>query len=481
MRRLALLLCAALCLLLAPTWVPASASTASVKTTPRTIAAGALHVVVIGGDGKVFGTGANGSNQLSGGNPSEVRTLAPVVGLPSGVKATSVAAGGYFSLVLGSNGKVYGVGSNTFGQLTGSGDRSALTALTGLPAGVTAKAIAARGDYSLVLASNGKVYGAGTNAQGQLTGVNPAPKTTLTPLTGLPAGVTAIAISAGNFNSVVLGSNHHVYGTGTNVYGQLTTLPARTTLTAFTNEPPTTVTAIASGAAATYMKSGSSVWGVGRNDQGELGNGTYSGGGVISRATGVSGIVAMGTGDDHLLVVDSTGGVYGTGLNENGALTGNSSGRNVLDDLVEANGVPGPRRVVEVVGGNGWSLVRDSDGLVFGTGKNLDGQLTGVDTSPRYALTVLSGQKIANATRPTITGTKTRGHRLSGHVGDWSVRPTSYTYRWLRNGVSISGATGSTYLLRSADVGKRISLKVTGSRTGFTSVSAISSSTTKVK
>jgi Flp pilus assembly secretin CpaC len=62
---------------------------------------------------------------------------------------------------------------------------------------------------------------------------------------------------------------------------------------------------------------------------------------------------------------------------------------------------------------------------------------------------------------PSITGTVLVGQTLTGHVGDWSGNPT-FTYRWLRDGVAIVGATAATYELVADDAGTEISFEVTG-------------------
>lgn len=54
---------------------------------------------------------------------------------------------------------------------------------------------------------------------------------------------------------------------------------------------------------------------------------------------------------------------------------------------------------------------------------------------------------------PVITGTLVVGNTLSTTNGSWANTPTSFTYQWMRNGVAISGATSSTYVVVSADVG----------------------------
>ncbi|GAB3259965.1 hypothetical protein [Nocardioides dilutus] len=93
------------------------------------------------------------------------------------------------SLVVGDDGVVYGTGSSDYGQLTGTGNRATLTALTGLPAGVRGVTAAASWYHSLVVGDDGVVYGTGRNNYGELTGTGN--RTTLTALTGLSADTTA--------------------------------------------------------------------------------------------------------------------------------------------------------------------------------------------------------------------------------------------------------------------------------------------------
>lgn len=59
-----------------------------------------------------------------------------------------------------------------------------------------------------------------------------------------------------------------------------------------------------------------------------------------------------------------------------------------------------------------------------------------------------------NVVAPAISGTPTEGQTLTVSDGSWNGNPTpTYTYQWKRAGVSIGGATTSSYLLVSADVG----------------------------
>jgi Subtilisin-like serine proteases len=79
---------------------------------------------------------------------------------------------------------------------------------------------------------------------------------------------------------------------------------------------------------------------------------------------------------------------------------------------------------------------------------------------------------------PKASGTYRSGRTLTASKGTWSPTPSTYTYRWLRNGKSISGATKSKYKLTYKDKGKKISVRVTVSKSGYTTTSATSSSHT---
>lgn len=71
---------------------------------------------------------------------------------------------------------------------------------------------------------------------------------------------------------------------------------------------------------------------------------------------------------------------------------------------------------------------------------------------------------------PRISGTTTVGHTLTVKPGTWKPSKVHLTYRWYRDGAAIGRATHSTYKLVSADRGSTISVKVTGSKSGYLSV-----------
>jgi lysophospholipase L1-like esterase len=103
------------------------------------------------------------------------------------------------------------------------------------------------------------------------------------------------------------------------------------------------------------------------------------------------------------------------------------------------------------------------------------GYTSGSATSSSVTPSAGGGSTLTNTVLPAISGTTTEGQTLATANGTWSATPDSYTYQWKRAGSNISGATSSTYLLVTADVGATITVTVTASKTGYTSGSATSS------
>ena len=94
------------------------------------------------------------------------------------------------------------------------------------------------------------------------------------------------------------------------------------------------------------------------------------------------------------------------------------------------------------------------------------GYLTSTLTS---AAAVIQSNSLTKKPTPTVSGTAKAGQTLTAKVGTWDSG-VKLSYQWLRNGVAIKGATKATYKLVAADKGKKISVKVTGSKVGYTAV-----------
>ncbi len=103
------------------------------------------------------------------------------------------------------------------------------------------------------------------------------------------------------------------------------------------------------------------------------------------------------------------------------------------------------------------------------------------DMASSTALIVGKGQQVRgdahvtavaeNLTTPTITGTPIVGSTLTSTNGTWYPSLTSgginVSRQWLRNGIVIPGATGTSYTLTNADAGATIRVRVIAARDGM--------------
>lgn len=81
------------------------------------------------------------------------------------------------------------------------------------------------------------------------------------------------------------------------------------------------------------------------------------------------------------------------------------------------------------------------------------------------------------APNPKITGTAKVGQTLTAVPGKWGPGSVELAYRWYRGTNPVSGATGKTYAVQPADGGASIKVAVTGVKTGYTSITRISTAT----
>ncbi len=297
------------------------------------VAAGNNHTLVLDSDGNVYGVGKNNDGELGIGSTSELEETPVKMQLPTGSKIVRIAAGHYHSLLLDSEGNVYGVGQHYDGAL-GDGYTEWPPKLTPvkmkLPEGVVATYIAGGASFSLIVDSEGNAYGTGTNGRGEL-GLGHSNTATTPTKIPLPSGVKIVAASGGEYHSLLLDSDGNVYSFGLDEYGVLGIgSTGDYQLTPVKMHLPAGVK-IVDIAASGYrhslaLDSEGNVYGTGNSGGGELGIGII-GNNDTSVLTPVKmhlppGVFATGVaaGRDHSLVITSNGDVYSTGYNVAGEL-----------------------------------------------------------------------------------------------------------------------------------------------------------------
>jgi hypothetical protein len=104
--------------------------------------------------------------------------------------------------------------------------------------------------------------------------------------------------------------------------------------------------------------------------------------------------------------------------------------------------------------------------------------MLGLQSLPTPLALATSGDIIAGSV--SISGTATVGNNLTAVTGTWTPTPDSFTYQWLRDGGNISDATESTYTLVGEDYSAKVSVRITGNKAGYSSVSATTAQTAAV-
>ncbi|MFE4594805.1 DUF7507 domain-containing protein [Streptomyces laurentii] len=235
---------------------------------------GTDHTLALTSDGRVLAWGGNAFGQL--GNGTTTGSYVPVwTTLPDGVTITDIYAAPWFSLALTSSGRVLGWGK---GSWLGIGTTvNQLTPVeVGLPAGLTFTRISAGSEFGLALASDGRLFAWGDNDYGQLGDGTTTERPTPIEAT-LPAGVTVTEIAGGNGSTLVVTSDGRVFGWGHNQFGTLgdgTTTRRPTPVEALLPDG-VTVVGVSAGFNTEAVTSDGRLFAWGANSTGQVGDGTY--------------------------------------------------------------------------------------------------------------------------------------------------------------------------------------------------------------
>jgi alpha-tubulin suppressor-like RCC1 family protein len=215
----------------------------------------------------------------------------------------------------------------------------------------------------------------------------------------LKTTVGFMAIAGGERHSVALKADGKVWAWGRNLEGQLglgmATGPAIQVPTA-TMGLATDVAAVAAGALHTVaLTTDGSVWTWGKNDFGQLGDGTKANSGVPRKVTSVLAgktVTAVAAGNFHTIALTSDGELYAWGGGTAGQLGNNASQNSLVPVLVV-----GQQKWSAVVTGGDTNLALDVSSKLYGWGYNGAGQVGDGTTDARIQPTYIMDNVIAMA------------------------------------------------------------------------------------
>ena len=427
------------------------------------LAVGVSHSCVVTTAGGVKCWGANNFSQVGDATSTDRLTPTAVWGLTSGV--AEISAGAFHTCALSSSGGATCWGHNGYGQVgdgTVTYSRLVPTSVPGLTSGVAG--ISTGEDHTCAVTIEGGVKCWGYNGYGQLGDGTMVDKPAPTDVVGLGTGVAGV--SARGYHSCALTATGEVKCWGANGHGEVgngLTSPSQTTAVSVAG-----LSGVAAGVAAGETHGcavseggGARCWG--RNDYGQLGDGTATTRLVPTAVTGLGvGVARVATGNYHSCALTRTGGVKCWGYNANGQL-----GDGTPFMRFEPVGVIGlASGVSDVVAGAVHTCALTTAGGVKCWGENSEGWLgNGTTTGGRTPVDVtgLSSGVVSISARGAHTcaltaagGVKCWGANNAGQLGDGSTitRSTPADVPGLTSGVAgiAAGGEHSCALLTSGEI-----------------------------
>jgi alpha-tubulin suppressor-like RCC1 family protein/lysophospholipase L1-like esterase len=282
--------------------------------------------------GNLWAWGENQANETGLGDVTvggPVYVLSPTaVGGPT--KVVSVGSADEHTVAVTSDGAVWG-----WGQSPGLGIGDIATTIEApviLPAPPNVSKAVAGFRYSILLTSDGKLYGAGGNSAGQLGFTGSVFSFQQIPLSGVIDVSTSNGV--GDSYTLAVDGTGHVFAFGSNSFGQLGQGTVGVPLRIFT---PTQVPGldgvvqVSAGSRTAYaLKSDGTVWSWGNATSGVLGTGETSDTAVPAQVPFPAGtrIVRISGGLNHAIAADSAGNLWVWGNDDFGALGTGVTGQN---------------------------------------------------------------------------------------------------------------------------------------------------------
>jgi alpha-tubulin suppressor-like RCC1 family protein len=464
---------------IAALWAAASGLQAASVTVTK-ISAGVGHSLFLKSDGTLWGMGGTSTGAL-GNNTANFYQNTPLQILSGSYIAISAGSSnglaGFsatYSLFLKSDGTLWTVGSNYSGAL-GANSTGPLFDPVQIASNVTA--ISAGVDDAYFVKSDGSLWGMGGNNYGELGIGNDSmfnlPVESDVPVEIVPSGVASV--TAGYDFAFFIKTDHTLWGMGINDAGQLGNIALSEQVTPV--QIDTNVSAVAAGYAHTLiLHTNGSLTGLGDDFFGDLGDGqgnaTFNP--VLIAASNVT-AVACGIYSSFFLTANGT--LYGMGDGEYGQFGDGGQ----VGSFASSTPVLVSTSVAAVAAGMEHTLLIDTACRLWGMGRDSEGQLGLPDNADTSTISLILD------TSPMISAQPANASYTAGGNVSFSVTAggTGLLYQWqyslngvywtaLGDGVAsgLGNFTGSgTATLRIANITANLlayHFRVTVSNTGNT-------------
>ena len=428
-------------------------STAFDGKTVIAITGGYYHSVALTSDGQVYTWGAANNYGQQGNGNTTTSSLTPVNisanGVLSGKKVVAISAGLHHTIAITSDGQLVAWGFGTSGQLGNGGtSNSPLPVLVTETTAMQGKrfcSVAAAGNASTALTSDGQVFTWGNGGSGTLGNGSNSSYSTPVLVTGALASKIVVSLAAGQANGgsvYAVTSEGKLYGWGTNGSGQLgngSTTDSNTPVSVLGALATKRVQAVSAGwsRVLAFAEDGQ-LYGWGQGDGGTFGNGTTTTGTIPTTVTGMLGknIQCFAVGSKTAQALTTDGLWYGWGSNIFGQVGDGAFTDRLLPVTVTPPAGLTTRRFMTISATNGSSM----------------GSLN--SNNALAAFYALDSAKL-NFTAPPQDACVPAGTSVTMSAGVHAPGVPIASYQWKKlsgsSWVPISGANTPVYIINSVD------------------------------
>ena len=359
-----------------------------------TVSAGDGHTMILKTDGTLWGCGANYWGPLGDGTSRQRDTPVKIM---EGVR--SVSAGGAHTMILKTDGTLWACGNNYYGQLGLSSKTQRIFTPVKIMEGV--RSVDAGYDTTMILKTDGTLWSCGRNYSGQLgNGDRAIAGRGYISSTWRPRQVMedVSAVSAGDISTMIVKTDGTLWGCGR--IGPLGDGSDYLTPVQVMED----VRAVSAGIGFTMiLKTDGTLWGCGVNDSGNLGDGTN-----IYRDTLVKimeGVRSVSAGDEHTMILKTDGTLWGCGGNSvgqlgNGTLEDSLTPIQVMENVCAINAIGNVVYIDQSYRDYSYTTILKTDGTLWTCGFNYSGQ---PNPNPVQVMDEVMLPDGSNAVEPTLT------------------------------------------------------------------------------